>query len=166
MIISNTTDIHKDEIYQHSFIRSQISSAQLAEIESWPTVMHHRIGTSQVMFCHGNPIEHVDGYAYEDSDLSVFSPNVDVVFMGNTHRPFIRTSKGVTYVNVGSCGLPRDHGGLGSAAIFDPYTGEVEILRFTIEEETSNAIIGVPYVHESVIESLKRRPSDVFGVRV
>ena len=166
MVISDIENTDKDHIYQHSLIRSHLSSAQMAEIKSWPSVIQCEFNGTRVMFCHGSPLDHTDGYVYEDTDLSVFTPEADLVFMGNTHRPFIRKSKDITYVNVGSCGLPRDNGALGSVAVFDIERGDIEILRFAIENETSKALSGVPFVHESVTETLKRRPSYVYGVKV
>ena len=121
------------------------------------------IGQFKIMFCHGSPNDFTGGYLYEDSDLNEFSPEADFVFVGNTHRPFIRKHGNKTYVNVGSCGLPRDNGILGSAGIFDPITGNTKILRFDIEKETKLAISGVPYVHSDVIEVISRRSNSVFG---
>jgi putative phosphoesterase len=166
MVISDIENTQNDHVYQHSLIRSRLSSAQMAEIKSWPSVIQCEFEGTRVMFCHGSPLDHTEGYVYEDTDLSVFTPEVDLVFMGNTHRPFIRKSNDVTYVNVGSCGLPRDDGTLGSVAVFDIERGDIDILRFTIENETSKVLSGVPFVHESVIETIKRRPSDVYGVKV
>ncbi len=163
MVISKKFQPQLDDVYQHSVIRSQITESQLAEIESWPLSEKFKIGRTKVMLCHGSPTNLVDGYVYEDTDLSNFSPATDFVFFGNTHRPFIRKSGDVVYVNVGSCGLPRDDGKMGSVGIFEPFTKKITILRFDIEKETISAISGVAYVHSTVIDLIKRRSDNVFG---
>jgi putative phosphoesterase len=163
MVISKEYESQYDDVYQHSFIRSQITESQLAEIESWPLVKRFQIGLTKIMLCHGSPTDLTAGYVYEDSDLSAFSPDADFVFMGNTHRPFIRKNRDVVYVNVGSCGLPRDDGATGSVGIFEPSTGKVAILRFNIEKETISAISCVTYVHDTVIDLTKRRSDNTFG---
>jgi putative phosphoesterase len=163
MLLHGGIDADRDKVYQLSLVRSMMSPCQLSEIESWPAMERLNSGGRRILFLHGSPLNVTNGYVYPDTDLGIFFPEADIVFMGNTHRPFIREDKGITYVNVGSCGLPRDDGSLGSAALFNPFSGQVQILRFNIELETGRAISDVPFVHESVIEVFSRRPEAFLG---
>jgi hypothetical protein len=104
------------------------------------------------------------GYLYPDTDLS---PMADLgaryVFVGQTHRPFIRRGEHATFVNIGSCGLPRDCGHLGAVCVFDSQTGEVEILRFDIQEATRAALRRCGPVSPQVLAVFERRSSDCHG---
>ena len=62
------------------------------------------------------------------------------VFMGNTHRPFVRTCNDSLFVNVGSCGMPRDCGNLGAVCVFDDSTRKAIIMRFDITAATTKAV--------------------------
>ncbi|MFQ5730094.1 MAG: metallophosphoesterase family protein, partial [Waddliaceae bacterium] len=102
---------------------------------------------------------------YPDSDLARFyTLGVDAVFMGHTHRPFINTVGKTLVVNVGSCGLPRDHGELSSCAVFDTDSGECRILRIPFDAQSVLRTVPRP-VHPAVISSFARKePQKPFGV--
>ena len=79
------------------------------------------------------------------------------MFMGNTHRPFIRKAGSSTYVNVGSIGLPRDDGRYASFCIFEPEQGTVEIHRFSIEYSNMELIKTFPEITDEVKSVFNRR---------
>ena len=115
-----------------------------------------------VLMCHASPDDLLQGYVYPDTPLDgIRRSKFDIVFMGHTHRPFIRSFAGRRFINVGSCGQPRDHGGLGSACLFDADDGSVEILRFDIRSETEAAIAKAGLAGTYVAELLKRRPPEL-----
>jgi hypothetical protein len=59
-------------------------------------------------------------------------------------------------VNVGSCGLPRDQGNLGSFGILNTKSGKCEILRFKLDKsEIVNNLKGKK-IHPSVLKLLER----------
>ena len=128
-----------DEVYQLEVLDSVMTPNHRAQMEAWPVERYRMFGNVGVQFMHGSPIDPLHGYVYPDTDLSQFDTRAEYVFMGNTHRPFMRSLNGVTFVNVGSCGLPRDHGLLGSAVAFNLSRLEVRILRFDIRAETQRA---------------------------
>ena len=105
------------------------------QIAAWPSKVEISYPSQKAFFCHGTPMDPIFGYLYEWEKVQ--SPDIghDLVFMGNTHRPFIRHHREVTLVNVGSCGMPRNDGRFGSGAIYDPTSGEVELVRFDILED-------------------------------
>jgi predicted phosphodiesterase len=78
-------------------------------------------------------------------------PDIDFLFIGQTHRPWIRKNLHTTVVNVGSIGLPRDHGSRPSYAVLDTITRQAEIIRLTVNplpscrrREDSSGCPGLP----------------------
>ena len=165
MLLSGDWPIERDEAYRFSETRATMSTELLRTIESWPTSRRIQFPVGPTLMYHGSPDSHVHGYVYPDTDLARFDvPSGTTVFMGNTHRPFIRRHAGVTYVNVGSCGMPRDRGDLGAACLFDTQSGAVRILRFDIAQQNVAAIRRCGTVSEAVMELFARRSNDVcFG---
>ena len=95
-----------------------------------------KVYRSNVLFVHGSPWDPLWEYVYPDSNLDRFlNLGYDFVFMGHTHRPFIKHLEHVTIVNVGSCGLPRDQGNLLSCVIFDSKKKQCTLHRIEIDTE-------------------------------
>src|SRR5262249_41499128 len=116
---------------------------------------------------HGSPDDHVWGYVYPDTDLAGFASDPSLagayVFMGNTHRPFVKKVGATTFVNVGSCGLPRDVGHLGACCVLDDRTGRVRLIRFDIRAETAAALARCGPVHARVLALLDRQEEELVG---
>ena len=146
-----------EPVYQLQPAIQSISGEDLAFVKSWPEVRDEVIDGLRVEFVHGSPLDHLKGYTYEDSELALFdSPDLDIVFMGHTHRPWIHRNAHTLMVNVGSVGLPRDEGGGSrpSYALFDSKTGAVEIKR--IDADISAILAERDRIHETVIDCLYR----------
>ena len=126
-----------NHIYRYAEISAIIEESQITQMESWPNYLALSTEAGHALFLHGRPSDPIHGYLYPDSDIDLLEFEDSFTFMGNTHRPFIRKIDGKTLVNVGSCSLPRDDGRYGSAAIFDPTSGHVELIRFEIEKDLS-----------------------------
>lgn len=120
------------------------------------------IDSHRLLFVHASPENPLLGYIRPDDDLSC-SEETDYVFMGHTHRPFQRDHDGVVYMNVGSCGLPRDYGSLLAFAIFDSSTGRAELFRVPIEVERLISGDGMADVHQDVIRCFQRVCPQPFG---
>ena len=162
MYLSGDWSIEDNEDYRFLETRSVMTAELLRAIESWPTSRYVRFSVGPSLMCHGSPDSHVHGYVYADTNLDRFDvPSGTTVFMGNTHRPFIRRHAGVTYVNVGSCGMPRDRGDLGAACLFDTQSGAVRIIRFDISKENAAAIRRCGTISKAVLELFARRSNDV-----
>ena len=162
MYLSGNWSIERNDQYRFLETRAVMTTDLLRAIQSWPTSRWLRFPVGTALMCHGSPDSHVHGYVYADTNLDRFDvPSGTTVFMGNTHRPFIRRYAGVTYVNVGSCGMPRDRGDLGAACLFDSQSGAVRIIRYDISEENAAAIRRCGTVSKAVLESFARRSSDV-----
>jgi len=161
MLISGEISPQKDRVYQLSRVRREISAANLKALAQWPRSLELDFAAGRCLFVHGSPNEPTNGYVYPDTELSVFNVSADYVFMGHSHRPFIRRHGGVVYVNVGSCGLPRDDGRYGAAALFDESSGRVHIVRFNIENSFNSLVLDE--VHSSVQSLFNRRDDNFFG---
>lgn len=157
-LLGGVFDPTRDAVYQHAIIKSQMTVENIDFIIGWPTQLNIKFEAGKVMLIHGSPKDHLRGYLYPDTDLSIFKVEETFVFMGHTHRPFIRNESRTTYVNVGSCGLPRDNGVLGSVVLFDELTGAVRILRFDIRKQIDQVseMVGCPF-HPSVRAIFQRQ---------
>jgi len=145
-----------DPVYQLSRSAAMLDAGARAFMESWPESLVLDTTAGRILVVHGSPSAPLTGYVYPDSDLAVHEIDATFVCMGHTHRPFVRKHQGRVFVNVGSCGLPRDVGILGSAALLDTVTGVVDLIRFDIREDLELAISELGPVHPDVRALLTR----------
>ena len=146
-----------EPVYQLRSVISEITPEDMAYVKSWPEIVHETLDGKRLTFVHGNPLNHLKGYSYADSELALYDdPSEDIVFVGHTHRPWIRKNPHTLMVNVGSVGLPRDEGGGSKPAwvLYDSQTGIPEIRRVNADITPLLALRGK--VHESVLDALKR----------
>ncbi len=148
-------------VYQFERVLSALQPDEVEFLRSLPPerrLVHEGL---RVLFVHGSPTDPTYGYVYPDTDLRPFgNVDADVVFMGNTHHPFVRTENGRLFVNVGSCGLPRDVDPRGCACLFDTARREARIVRYSIAAE-SRSLLAEGGVADSVAEHLRRYASFV-----
>jgi putative phosphoesterase len=163
MLLEGQSDPVRERIYQLEALRPKLTTGQLEMIASWPASRTEVINGQRVLLVHGSPSDPTYGYVYPDTNLADFSPQADWVFMGNTHHPFIREHNGTRYINIGSCGMPRDDGRYGSAALLDIKACSVRILRFDITLENKQILEQFPTVHPSVREVYERRSPILIG---
>lgn len=163
MMLEGQIDAEREHVYQLEVLRPRLTPAQLSMITSWPVSRTEVIDGQKLLLVHGSPSEPTHGYVYPDTDLAGFAPDADWVFMGNTHHPFIRDQAGTRYVNIGSCGMPRDDGRYGSVALLNTKMRSVRILRFDITAESRQALQQFPTVHQSVRDVYERRRPVVMG---
>jgi putative phosphoesterase len=163
MLINDLYSIKNDEVYQISRTKSLLTEKMVRFISEWPSTFNINLSIGSALFVHGSPSDPIYGYVYPDTNLSSYAPNADYVFMGNSHYPFIRQNNNTTYVNVGSCGLPRDNGKYGAMGLFDSESGRIQILRFPIESGTSKTLSEVTDVHPSVKLVFDRKKLTMVG---
>ena len=143
------------DVYRLDDVLSQDDRAALATALPWRS--EDLPGGRRALLVHGTPHDPLEGYAYPDSDLALLGQTgYDVVLMGNTHRPFVSAAGSTRVANVGSVGLPRDIGDLGSFAVLDTETVEVEICRFPLDTEVIRSRYA--QAHPAVLDVLDRRP--------
>jgi putative phosphoesterase len=90
---------------------------------------------TKILLVHASPWEPYDEYIYPGSArLARFATlPYDLVCFGHTHVPLIHQAGSVTVINPGSCSQPRDQDRRGAYAVFDTYTREAMIHRFSLE---------------------------------
>ncbi|GAK60661.1 uncharacterized conserved protein [Candidatus Vecturithrix granuli] len=163
MLLQGICDAEREDVYKLSVVRSTLEREELDFLQKWPTHHVETVVGKRLLFVHGSPSDYINGYMYIDTDLSMFDESSDFVFIGHSHHPFVRHHGRVCYVNVGSCGMPRDDGRFGAAATFDPESGLVRIVRFDITEATRKALWNASGVHASVKAIFARRKTSVYG---
>lgn len=131
-------DPKKDMFYKLGLTKNTLSNDYLCIIRNLPEKYELNYDKKRMLFVHGCPNAPLQGYLYEDDTEKFFMQDVtgyNYIFMGHTHRPYIKMNKNVTFVNVGSCGLPRDCGLSPSFCIFDTLSGNISIVRININKE-------------------------------
>lgn len=159
MILRRCLNPVSELIYQHQRVIDQMTESLVSFVFSWPDHLILDFNGENILFVHGGPDDYTNQYVYPDTDLSNCSLKEKIVFMGHTHYPFIKTNGKTLFVNVGSCGLPRDDGRYGAAALFNPIDYSVKIIRFRIDLATKVAFENYAPVHSSV-KALSHRSSD------
>lgn len=158
-------DASNRQIYRLSETLASIGESTLRAIEVWPRsrTVETRGGRC-IRMVHGSPSDPTFGYVYPDTDLEPFDlAEGETVVLANTHRPFVRRVGGARVVNVGSCGLPRDCGHLGSVALLDEITDEFRVIRFGIEGATRQMLDRIGDLDPSVKAVFDRRAATCFG---
>jgi predicted phosphodiesterase len=164
-LLSGEIDPERDEIQRLRDTFQAMPAANRAFLETWPD---HRLLESdfgKLLLVHGSPADPVGGYVYPNTDLGQFATvHERAVFMGQTHRPFVRSHGETAFINVGSCGLPRDCGHLGAACLFDDTSGMARIIRFDIRDATTAALRRCgPVAPEVRAVFARRSPGGCYG---
>jgi predicted phosphodiesterase len=163
MMLKCDDNSENEPIYQHAATKRLMNKGHIATIQNWATELFMNFPSGNSIFLHGSPLNPIYGYVYPDTDLAQFHVEEKFVFLGHTHHPFIKKISGTTFVNTGSCGLPRDHGTLGSAVLFDEYTGAVRLIRFNIRKSIEQALAMVESVNSSVLKLFRRKSKNYEG---
>ncbi len=115
--------------------RETFAAERLDFLSSAPISRELEFDGVKVLLIHASPWEPYDEYIYPGSArLARFAtlPH-DLVCFGHTHIPLIHQAGKVTVVNPGSPSQPRDQDRRGAYAVFDTYTRETIIQRFSLE---------------------------------
>jgi predicted phosphodiesterase len=163
MLLDGGASPERDAVYGLARTRELLSEEAILGIAAWPAAVTETFAAGRALFVHGSPNDPTDGYLYPDADLSAQRTDADFVFCGHTHRPFIRRAGDTLFVNAGSCGLPRDDGRYGAAAIFDTDRGAARIVRFEITASLQHALAESGPLHPSVRELFARRSAVLEG---
>jgi putative phosphoesterase len=163
MLLRANADPKSERVYQLSLTRRLLTAEEIEFLASWPQSRKLSFPCGDALFVHGSPADPLNGYVYPDTELRQFETDAAYVFMGHSHHPFVRSEGATTFVNVGSCGLPRDDGRFAAAALFDGQTGALRLLRFDVTSATSVAFAQAGAVHPSVVSVFDRRRDRVVG---
>ena len=149
-------DAAKDAVYRLSAVQDGLSAEQRAFLGGNQPCLSLTLGPYRCLFVHGTPAEPLIGYGYENTAAASWNqPDIDFLFMGQTHRPWVRRNDHTTVVNVGSVGLPRDVGNAPSWAVFDDCSGTAAIER--LELGLDEVFSARPEVHPAVWKCLERK---------
>jgi len=163
MLLETDCSSSLDLIYRLKDVQAQLSAGQRSFIQKWSNMRSEALACGRVLFVHGSPDDIQNGYVYPDTPLEKFLTPHDFVFTGHTHHAFVRSCAGITFVNVGSCGLPRDDGRYASAALFDSQSGVVRIIRLDLGCFSMELFLSNYPVHESVYRLFQRRQNNLIG---
>lgn len=163
MLLDGQYPEHLESVYQIQATRSLLTPEQVDFISSWPKFREIEYPCGRALFVHGSPQDYQNGYVYPDTKLDVFDVPHDLVFMGHTHRAFVRQQGARRFINVGSCGLPRDDGRYASSVLFDPKNGHVRLLRLDLSFFCADTYLARWVVHPSVTNLFLRRQDEVMG---
>jgi putative phosphoesterase len=125
------TPEEKEDLYRLNQIKMKMTD-EMSELirETWHERLEIKCDGKRILLVHGRPSNPLEGYLYENGE---FVPNeggnFDVIVMGHTHRPFIKYNGKTLWLNVGSCGLPRDMRNMASFALYDTILDKAEICR-------------------------------------
>lgn len=122
------------------YTKSVLSSEEKAFLGNLPVTLPMEIEGRRFLFSHGSPGG--DMYKYLRPDVSdkemeeeLKGVNADVVFIGHTHLPMVREINGVTIVNPGSVGQPRDGIPMASYAVWDD--GNISLKRVAYDVDAT-----------------------------
>lgn len=145
----------REHAYLHHATRQALGPSDLEFLRRLAPEARLTIDGRRLLLVHGSAADPVFGYVYPDTDLSTLAAvDADVVFMGHTHIPMDRSAGGVRFVNAGSCGLPRDGSGYGSACLYDTATDRLDFLKLHIEPECRR-LIGCYQLSEEILKHFR-----------
>lgn len=150
-----------DHIYRLGQTMEQSKERHLKFLKALPGIRSVESPAGRIDLMHGSPSDRISGYLYPDADLeTIDADGASFLCMGHTHRPFIKTSNGCIFVNVGSCSIPRDGHMLGCVCILDAAQGHAELLRYDVSEAFRQAISRCGGVARPVEDLLLRRSTN------
>lgn len=110
--------------------RQQITEKDRLFLAGLPTSQYLRIDDTVFCMVHATPRDHLDEYIFEDEAAwakRVENVEADVLLVGHTHHQFQLQAGGVTILNPGSVGQPRDGDPRAAYAIWED--GQIQLKR-------------------------------------
>jgi putative phosphoesterase len=159
----------REPIYQLQTADAMLSAATRERIRHQGATAVQQIDSLTIHCVHGSPNDVWCGYLYPDTDINAFNNLADtIVIAGHTHRPMVRrNSHGTTFINPGSCGMPRDIGHSAACGILDTVEKNISLVRipFDVEAVMSFHTERGYALHSSVVECLHRHFQDSNGIQ-
>ncbi|MGA3211148.1 MAG: metallophosphoesterase family protein [Terriglobales bacterium] len=122
------------------FTASVISREQKDFLSSLPLKVTAMRGTTRFYLTHAMPSDPLYGYSPHDSNdwvTEVEGVPADVVLVGHTHHPFIRTIGKQTLVNPGSLGQPKNGSSNACYAVWQDTRIELKQYAYPVEKTVS-----------------------------
>jgi putative phosphoesterase len=92
--------------------KARVTAENKAFLRALPSEIRLEADGARILLVHGSP-RRINEYLFEDRPLSSFqrlaaASAADVIVFGHTHKPYVKEVDGVTFVNAGSVGKPKD----------------------------------------------------------
>lgn len=120
------------------FTKDALNESEKDFLGHLPITLNIEVEGKKFLLSHGSPGG--DMYKYlrpgvtdKEMESELKDIDADIVFIGHTHLPMVREINGITIVNPGSVGQPRDGIPLASYAIWEDGRVEVKRVRYDIE---------------------------------
>jgi putative phosphoesterase len=99
-----------DQSFQ--WTKTHVTPENKALLRAYHPDVRFEVGGLRFLLVHGSP-RRINEYLFEDRPESTFrriaeGAGADVIVCGHTHRPYVKEVAGVTFINVGSAGYPKD----------------------------------------------------------
>ncbi len=123
-----------------AFTIATLNNDEKSFLGNLPLTLNLRVAEKKFLFSHASPSGDLHKYLRPDTKDTEFITEskgviADTVFIGHTHLPMVREVNGVTFVNPGSVGQPRDGIPLASYAVWED--GRIEIKRVSYDIEST-----------------------------
>lgn len=130
-------------VYKHLSVATReytwvsISDDDMAFLRGLPMLVEKEVDGVRLTLTHGSPKSFFD-YIYPDTPaarLEELTEGIrgDYLAVGHTHKPCILRAKGMTIINPGSVGQPRDGDTRASCLLLDTSAREAGIVRFAYD---------------------------------
>ena len=114
---------------------------QMGFLRQLPFSIEKEIDGMKLYFTHGSPRSN---YEYirpetpeEELEVMLSGIDADIIFIGHSHVPFVRTHRDMLVINPGSAGQPRDSNWHASCAVFDTSARETELIRLEYDMDST-----------------------------
>lgn len=112
-LINEKTPVGKSATVNSSveFTKNIISAENFNYIKSLPVSLKLSIGGKEILIFHGSPWNPLEERVYLDYPHfeKFMGIKANIILLGHTHYPLIKTLGHLTLINPGSCGQPRDY---------------------------------------------------------
>ncbi len=130
----------------HHYTEEACTRADCEFLRGLPLRKQIMIDETKFYLVHASPMDPLFGYLPEDSEQcwsELYGVDADVLFVGHTHRPFIRQFEGCVVVAPGSIGQPKTGRPLACYAVWED--GQIELKEYEYPiEETIEEIAQMP----------------------
>lgn len=144
-----------EDVYKLNDAKNRLPVDTLKNIRNFPHETNLTDRNFKAEFYHGNPDDPLNGRVYFDTKIEPKKNQTNFIFVGNTHRSFSRSNLWGKVINVGSLGLPRDNGSLGTFVLVD--TEKNLISRQFIDFNLDKMLSKYKFSHPSVLENFHKR---------
>lgn len=126
-----------------------------------PFEIKKEYGGKKLYMTHGSPRSNYEYIKPDTPEAEVCEMltgiDTDFLLVGHSHIPFIRVVNGITIINPGSVGQPRDNDPRASCVIFDTDTMQAEIIRCDYDIDTTCRMIEGKMPHPDELVAILRR---------